>query len=72
MKGRGHKGRIKKRGRANQLTEANIMVVIPETSNFKFKVPLNPSGKYKDAYGSIPKRLETWLEIGETTLVHSC
>jgi hypothetical protein len=48
------------------------MVVIPETSNFKFKVPLNPSGKYKDAYGSIPKRLETWLEIGETTLVHSC
>jgi hypothetical protein len=47
------------------LAKANVLVVIAETSNFKFKMPLNPSGKFKDAHDSIPKRFETWIKKGE-------
>jgi hypothetical protein len=52
----------RKKGRDNGLTEARILVVIPAGSNFKFKVPLNPTGKYKVADDSLPKRFETWLK----------
>jgi hypothetical protein len=52
----------KKEEKEKLLSGAKVLVVIAETSNFKFKMPLNPSGKFKDARDSIPKRFETWIE----------
>jgi hypothetical protein len=46
--------------------------VIPEAENFKFKVPLNPSGKNKDAKDSLPQRFETWLKKGENNNKQPC
>jgi hypothetical protein len=55
----------RKRERNIQLAEANILVVIPKTRNFKFNMPLNPTGKCKEANGNVPKRFEQWMKKGE-------
>jgi hypothetical protein len=50
-----------------QLVEANILVVMAKTSNFTFKMPMDPAGgcKEKDDMDTLPRRFKQWMEKGE-------